>query len=63
MKIFVAGATGVMGRRAVAALAFAVTVGACSKGALFTSAEPPPSTYLKPGTAPSVRAPERPKIP
>jgi len=32
----------------------------CSAGTLFTSAEPPPATYLKPGTAPDVRAPERP---
>jgi len=34
---------------------------ACSGDALFTSAEPPPATYLKPGTAPDLRASERPE--
>lgn len=33
----------------------------CTQGTLFTSAEPPPSTYLKPGTAPEIRAPQRPE--
>ncbi|MHC4954135.1 MAG: TolC family protein [Planctomycetota bacterium] len=35
-------------------------VAACSKGALFTAAEPPPATYLKPGMAPEIRELDRP---
>jgi len=34
---------------------------ACSRDALFTSAEPPPATYLKPGMAPELRASNRPE--
>jgi len=33
----------------------------CSRDALFTSAEPPPATYLKPGMAPELRAAKRPE--
>ena len=40
-------------------IAAASLLAACSSGALLNGAEPPPSTYLKPGMATELRAPER----
>jgi outer membrane protein len=40
-------------------IAAASLLAACSSGALLNGAEPPPSTYLKPGMATGLHAPER----